>query len=702
MVRTNRISTWVNNFSRRNPINPAPIQPIVLKQNQRMLILLTTDANNLSEQFCKFIINNGFVNSNIDVYKTNKLQEENLINIMQNFYNDGYRLFITYHNSSQFQSLFDWLNNNKDVVYINTASTVASDIFISSIPSNSFRASMNDLNALKVLLYEILPNLKAALVPNGNKELYISLPDASGNTPTFKNIIYIYDPSLYTTSYKETIQFLIDNYEYKDLLNFVPIELDPTSSLLPDNAKYYLTFNNVNQSGYYNSTEKPLIIINTMDPQSLLNRFTEEEYYDNYFITGDIFTTGVYTSKYEFKYAFALVSAFSSGGYKLSYYVDKTQSISPQILVMYNLCSELGTIFNENINSNKNFIASKFLDRLKFFNLIQNNYWYDLYVTLPTLTYENDVEEENHEGPHEITYDLSIIKSKSGTDTYLVAVNKDYTLNYDLMAFTEPLLSWQQNINKINSYKPNASTILTNEYDIFNLPDDFNKYKFFLNDNYSRDLPEKIYARYYCFKTTEQYKIPIINIDLSYSLTGYVSQQVNNLQNSNNKIDRNLTLTIPVLSYIKLISDYDLLTNEYKSLQDDEIVDIPSFNVNLTDAIKEFDLYIYKGNIVRLIEDNTSITVKETLTSYIKVHINVNWLVIKQKYTVGSIVTKISDNTEATVVSIDQVNFFNLTITYNVLDESGTPISVTENVTQDDVNPIGLLEQNTTPIIQLE
>ena len=90
-------------------------------------------------------------------------------------------------------------------------------------------------------------------------------------------------------------------YSFSKEVIFVPIELDTNTNTLPDDAIYYLTFNNISNKGYLTSTERPIIILNSLTPQSLFDRLTEENYYDNYFITGDPFIFQSYTTKYELK-----------------------------------------------------------------------------------------------------------------------------------------------------------------------------------------------------------------------------------------------------------------------------------------------------------------------------------------------------------------------------------------------------------------
>jgi hypothetical protein len=701
MVRTNSMASWVDRFVRRTQgIRPTPRpRPIIPRQNFRMLILLTNMYNVDSVRFCRFIIDNGFVNKNIDVYKTTESEENNLVNVMQRFYNNGYRFFITTHGSSQFKSLFKWLNTNKDVIYINSGSTVAPDFFESPIPSNAIRIAITDADSLRIVLYEILPNFKFALTPYGNIELYTPLIDTSENDMPFKYIVYIYEPSFYTTSYGENIKSLIENYEFSKEVIFVPVELDPSSNNLTDEAIYYLTFNTISSKGYSTSTERPIIFLNSLDPQSLLNRFTEKIYYDNYFITGDSFPSGSYTSKYEFKYAFSLISGFSNIGYKLSYNVDKTQSISTFILMIYNVCSELGNIFNDNISTNRSFVASRFLEKLKIFDYIDNNHWYDKYLSLKHIKYENDehIGEENDNEPHTITYNIAIMKHKWNPDTYVVSVSPDYLLSYNNMTFTEPLKTYSQNLTKINSYKPNAPTILTNnDYDLFYLHEDMNTFKFFLNDVFTRNLPEKMFAKHYCLHNAEKYSIPKIEIDLPH-ITGYVSQNVYNLDIFENTIDPSLNLTIPEFSYNRTSSFYVINRNEYipARMIDLSNITIPSFNVILSNPVAKFDLYFYNGNEVRMNNEISSdnFVLQETLNGYVNVRVHVDWLVIKKKYVIGDIVTVLANNREAIITSVSS-NFYNLTIEYK--DDNST-----EEVTQEDIAPTGLLDEFNSPIVPL-
>jgi hypothetical protein len=704
MVRTNRISSWVGNFRRRQGVQRVPRQiiPSIPRQNLRILILLTDEDDISSKNFCRFIIDNIFVNDNIDVYKPTSSEESNLPGLMQKFWDQGYRLFIATHGSTSFASIFDWLNSKNDVIYINTLSTVSSESFLTSIPTNSIRTSMNDLNIIRYLLYEIIPKFKQLLINTNNHEVYAPLLNIDSNEVKFKYIVYIYEPSLYTTSYKNTMQFLIDNFDNSSEVVFVPIELDYGSNTLPDIAKYYLTFNNVSSTGYATSNEKPLIILNSSTPQSLLNRLKEIHYYDNYFITGDVFLTGDYTSKFIFNYAFSVNASFSEIGYKLSYYVDTTRSTGSKVSIIYDILSGLLPIFKSNISTNKIFVASSFLEKLKSLNYVSNNNWYDACLTMNHITYENYADVIPEEGPYEITYDLAIIKKiMAGSNLLSSIINNNYTLNYDNMSFTKltkyvenidktnintsnmPTLSYQENINKIKSFRPGASPVLNDEYDVYYTQKDFNDHIFFFKENFTRDLPEKMFAKYYCFENTSKYNIPIIYKILP-TIKGYVSQDVYNLHSTMNSIERNLTLTIPEFSYIKNISTYNLLTSKYESKIDELYVVKPSFEITITDSIKELYIYFYLGNQVKLVNKYDSSTeLIETLNSYVKVLVTIDWRVIKRKYIIGDVVTKISDNRKATIIGVSS-SYYDLKIQYNDSLE-------TEDVTQDDIAHSGIL-----------
>jgi hypothetical protein len=702
MVRNNAMAGWIDRFIRRTQgIQRQPI-PFVPRQNLRMLIIISSDYSADSEKFCKFFINNGFVSKNIDVHKSNEIEDANLPNLMQRFYNTGYRLFITTHSSSKFESLFNWLNSRPDVIYINSGSTVANENFLESIPSNSFRTSINDLNSLRALLYDILPNLKFSLITNGNTQLYSPLINTIENDMPFKYIVYIYEPSLYTNSYRDNIQTLINNYSFSKEVIFVPIELDPNTNTLPDDAVYYLTFNNISNKEFLTSAERPIIILNSLNPQSVFDRFTEEIYYDNYFVTGDPFIFQSYTTKFEFKYAFTLISAFNPIGYKLSYNIDRSQSVSTHVLMIYGICSQIGPLFNENISQNKTFISSQLLQKLKTFNYIKNNQWYDEYLTLQHISYENDFHSSEENEPHFTTYDLAILKHKWNPDMVVIAVSTDYTLSYDQMTFTEPLLTYSQNLIRMNLVKPNAyQPISNNEYDLFHLADDFNKFRSFLMENYSRDLPEKLFAKYYWFNATQQYSIPVININLP-PITGYVIQNVYNLEIIENTIDSSLNLTIPAFSYDRVSLFYNKTRGMYDQAKQTTLprVSIPSFNVVLTDSVKEFDLYFYNGNMAKIYKSQTNFFGQTTfeliqsLISYVKVHVTVNWLVIKKKYTIGERATKISTNRKTLIKDISS-DLFNLTIQYS--DDNSI-----ETVTQDDIAPTSLLDEFNNPIVPLE
>jgi hypothetical protein len=695
MVRINTMSSWIDRFVRRTQGITRP--PPRVFQNLRILILLESAASNDSVKFCQYIINNGFVNKNIDVYQSNIVEEKSYSQLMQRFYNRGYRLVIGVHNSALFQSFFDWLNRNQDFIYVNCSSTVATDSFIENIPSNSFRTNIDDLYALNILFNDILPNFKYALVPIGDTELYAPLENTVAESMPFKYIVYIYEPSLYTLGYKTNIEQILKTYT-KGSVVFVPIELDPSSNILPDDAIYYLTFNNASKREYMDSTEKPLIIINSLTPQTLLNRFTDSRYYDNYTITGDTFEFGPFITQFKFHYAFSIVSNFSHIGFKLSYFIDKTQSISPSTLAIYNICSVLGPIFSDHISTNRTFIARQFLQKLTNLNYIQNKTWYDKYLTMQHITYE-----EQQTNNNVITFNLAILKHTWNPETYVVSVSNDNRYDYNKIIFDEPKFTYQQNLLTIENNRPNKFTFLDSKMDFFNDENDFKKYTDFLSTNYVRDLPLSEFAKYYCFNKTEKYDIPII--DITFPIDAYVSQNVYNIENVVNNIETEIPVTIPSTIFQPHSIERDLDNPDHINFMgktDMEKITVPSFTINLTDAIPVLYLITYNGNELNLFKHSENISgneeedhyLYENIKSYVKWTIPINWLIIKKKYSIGDIVSNVNDDRKATVIEISE-NYYELGIKY--IDDDSI-----EYVKQKDVNPYGellnnLLDQPTLP-----
>jgi hypothetical protein len=154
-----------------------------------------------------------------------------------------------------------------------------------------------------------------------------------------------------------------------------------------------------------------------------------------------------------------------------------------------------------------------------------------------------------------------------------------------------------------------------------------------------------------------------------------------------NNIDRNLTLTIPGFSYVKNILTYNLLTSKYESKIDELHVVIPSFDITLTESVKELDICMYEGNQVNLVNKNDlSTELIETLKSYIKVHVTIDWLIIKRKPNIGDVVTKISNNRIARIINVSS-NLYELKIQYDDTSEA-------EDVSQDDIWHSGILTYN--------
>ena len=143
-----RMSARINNFDRRNNIIKKPIPKELLK---RIIIIMDSRFSTDANKYVQLLVNSGSVINNIDIY-TGPSKEitientkiNNLSELLQFFYNKGYRMFIITNTSSVTYSAFNWIKTH-DVVVLNPASTVATNEFLNNIPVNLIRTAVNDI-----------------------------------------------------------------------------------------------------------------------------------------------------------------------------------------------------------------------------------------------------------------------------------------------------------------------------------------------------------------------------------------------------------------------------------------------------------------------------------------------------------------------------------------------------------------------------
>lgn len=642
-----RMSSRIDQFDRRNNRNNR-IQILPKEVLKRIIIIMDSHMSNNSVEFVKLIINSKSVIDNVDMYngpckgtKIGITQINNLSELLQFFYNKGYRMFISTHFSSDIYTAFNWMRTHNDVIMFNTFSTVATDNFLNNIPINLIRTSVHDLDMLKYFFNIILKNFYRYISSDGNEKISLPLSKIKPNKSPFSIIVYIYEPSFYTDGYLITIQKILN--EINDI-ELVSIKIE--NGVLPDLAKYYLTFNNVSNSRYMDSSNKPLIIFNSENPDSLFKYLDEPRYYDNYTLFGDAFSLNMYKTKYAFRAAFINIANFSNLGYRFSYLVDKEQSISPQTLNIYNILSQCGNIFMTVINNNKYvFNSYYFMNLLNKYFIISNDGWIEKYVNvykyISVLSLDNQIFESKIElltSYHEWNPNAVEIHSASST-----------VLNYNHLDVGNDLNTYLQNTQRIENIKPNIDDFLDNVVEYYVSENNMHIYVTFLESNYKNNLQKYMFTQYYIYNSTKKYEIPVIVLEPIVISKAILKDKYVLAEGETNSV-LEIPIQIPSIKYDTKVYYYDTITEEFINILTDNYLEETYDVIDLTleDSSPDITLHLYRGHLLNVgtYDENTNIfTTREKIRGYVSQDINMNWLIIETEYAVGdNIILKNSGN----------------------------------------------------------
>jgi hypothetical protein len=683
-----------------------PIRKVYNVLNRGMVLL--RDVFSLNEyNFLKMISSNNSLPFMFDVYYGN----ESLLNLMQKNYEVGYRLFISTHGSFALKEIFDWLNSHPDVLVINTTSTLSANNYsrqlgVDILPHNLIRTAIPDNEMMLTLFNDIFLKLPSILKTNGQNDLYMPLRDTSDNTFPFNKIFYIHIQSGYTLGYLQSLTETINTLNLNVELNNFEIIVTEVNGVknyeLSDAAKFYLAENNISQSTYVSSTNKPLIILNC-DPElknKLIQLFNDIQYYDNYTLFSDSFAT-VFPTAYNFTAGLIHVGNFSRRGYILSSAVDTTQSINPFILNIFEILSNCGNFFK--IFLNNSFIAKNLIDQLINIRVMQPNTWSDKNLIVSKIQristslnlldtswkFEILFKKQNY-----IFEEIALIKSNSQLIQY---PNKASDFSSELGT----VRNIQENIvlNDLASTGTNINTILDNKY-LINYDETYMvAYKNFLIQNFNKPLPEILFNHYILFTNVNTYNIPIkllepITIDVIVNSDDFLD------------ITKLINIHIPEISYYAREYFYDSSNNYYvdglaTDFKNEATYDLMidgSFNISVP-LYESFNLIFFKGNVVRIgTNENNSFSVNKTVRGYVNQPININFLSIEYDYNIGDpVIVKqcaqkdVSGNcinfNEGVVTSVSTNKYTIGALFAEYIDPSGNTGNKTYNVTKSFTQP---------------
>jgi len=382
-----QMSGWIDNFLRRRgefmfefpkPGPPGPPPPI--SPNNKIIVLMSPTYP-IGYDLIKYIINLGLVTSNVETY----LQKngEDIVTLVNNYYNKGYRFFIGTQNSKELTSLTSFFIEQTDCCYFNTYST----IFNLQMPTNMIRSVVNDYTLTQYINNYFVLNVDNLLGISKNMLMYTPLSLTPTDEPAFKHFVYIYEASSYTEEFLNMLQQTNDPNLNITIETFLIGETEP----LPDLLIELLIANPVSGVDYQTSN-KTLFFLNSSNPQNLLNKITNELWYDNYFFFCDPFFDDLLKTSYPFYYSFLGAGCFSSIGYKLSQQIDPNQDISPTALAVVNLIIQLGQWYLNNAKPETT--MPELLYTLKSIQYLNqgnddNWYWYEKQIYIYNSAYNH-------------------------------------------------------------------------------------------------------------------------------------------------------------------------------------------------------------------------------------------------------------------------------------------------------------------------
>jgi len=277
--------------------------------------------------------------------------------------------------------MVDFLTINKyNLIYFNSNSTATfyNEITLDNteiLPLNVIRTAIND----NVLCYRLLndflyQNNLYTLLKLGNQNELAEPIEETG----FTNICYIYQLSAYTSNFLTSLE--TSNIELENSFNLLVYEISETQTSLSQDLIDILTSNPISNENYKKSV-KTLFIINSSNPQSLMNLFNKQSYADNYILFGDPFFDTNLNTNIIWSYSLILMGNYSQMGYKYSKNVDETQNISPLSLGLVDVLVYFSNIYENksNLSIPDLLIFLKSIELIKYSEINNKNTWFIVY-----------------------------------------------------------------------------------------------------------------------------------------------------------------------------------------------------------------------------------------------------------------------------------------------------------------------------------
>ena len=326
-------------FNRNNPlieakIGESKIGEVKIPIHSRALLMVDESFENRYIPLLNHLIDIGYIPNSI-VTKVIKDNVDETITMLNEHYNNGYRLFFGTHKSSTFIGLREWFESNSDALYFNSGSRLWINQFDDYIPDNMITTSCNNYRITKFIFDNIICNIHKHsdfLLDSPFSNIFDFVDDSLPNGQVFNQIVYISDNADFQI--KNNFTDILKNYininfsndtQFNDPVTLKTFVLNSNkTNEIPTDLDKLLCENPINGRQFSSSQTKSIFIVdcfNSNNCQRILNYFSKKEYYNNLIIFNDKFLNALsepFYSKYNFEYSFILAVNYSELGYKKS------------------------------------------------------------------------------------------------------------------------------------------------------------------------------------------------------------------------------------------------------------------------------------------------------------------------------------------------------------------------------------------------
>ena len=454
--------------------------------NNKICILLQSKD---TYDFVKYILieKENFKNSFVFFY----CGDNDILTILENQYNNGYRFFLTDHNDDDIIKIntFKYIN---EILCFNSIST--QDIV--QLSPNIIRSSTPDYNYIYFIIINLIytPSEGLTLLSLTNKYVDISKLYIRKKLSTLVDkLVYIYvennEMSIKTLNYISVFNELMGN-----IIDIKTFAISLTNDNITSDLSYILSSNNISNEAYV-PTLFYVNATNNMEADKLLTLLSlEENFTDNFIIFNDKFLESNFTE--HFKSCFIFSRNFSEKGYK--YAKTYNTDLTTINFSLYDILQFL----NPSISNNKS-------DFTTFFKELKNNN-----TIIANTINRND--------------NMSYFYRQKGyiyiIDSSLQKIHISYKYKYDKTNGIKPTI--KQNIKEFLDLlkgKPKPLVIVDIPDDIEDIPDD------------NLDIPLVIEDMPDNNKNIHDNSIKTLKLDLANSASNYTfSSSINGNYNDNN------------------------------------------------------------------------------------------------------------------------------------------------------------------------